>query len=183
MASGWVGFGVHVGAGPAVSEFYAGVPVPETTARRLTARSMSLVRHTDPDAFALAARPMFARSEASGSTLLARATAMKMSPEPGDADAYLATYDGGGAFGVALRRGETPLMLEESDSLAAAAFAHDIAGRWPELSGVVGALDACEAFARVWRERTGRLHWLRFHLRHHQLTEVSPVPGVAGGSR
>jgi len=144
---------------------------------------MPVVRHTDADAFVAAAQPMFARSEASAATLFARAAAIKANAEPRDADAYLASYAGDGAYGVALRRGDGPVMLEESDPAAAEAFAHDLAGDWPALPGVVGALAACEAFARAWRERTGRAHSLRFHLRHHQLTAVSPVPAASGAAR
>ncbi len=125
-----------------------------------------------------------ARSEATAAALIDRAGALKTNaPGAGDAAPYLATYAEGRACGVALRYGDGPMLVEESDPEAAAAFAADVTGDCPDLPGVVGALAACESFARVWRQRTGRGYALRFHLRHHVLTEVAPVPSASGAVR
>jgi predicted GNAT family acetyltransferase len=51
------------------------------------------------------------------------------------------------------------------------------------LQGVVGTLSACEAFARAWRELSGRRHTLRVHLRNHKLTRVEAVPRPCGVAR
>jgi predicted GNAT family acetyltransferase len=143
-----------------------------------------VIRHTDPDAFLLAAQPVLARSEAAAVAYTAWTRGLRANAPGGAGALYLATYAHDGSYGAAMRRPpEGPLVVEESDPAAAAAFAQDLAAEVPGLAGVVGALPACEAFARTWRECTGRVHALRFHLRHHRLTEVAPVPVAAGAPR
>jgi predicted GNAT family acetyltransferase len=143
-----------------------------------------VVRHTDTAAFLAAAQPVLARSEAAAAAFAAWTRGLSLRPPPGGAPCYLATYAHDGRFGAAMRRPpDGPLVFEDSDPDAAAAFATDLAADVPRLAGVVGALPACEAFARVWRERTGRAHALKFHLRHHRLTEVAPVPPAPGAAR
>jgi predicted GNAT family acetyltransferase len=53
----------------------------------------------------------------------------------------------------------------------------------PDLSGVVGSLAACEAYARAWRRATGRAHALRFHMRDYALTALVPPPPASGFAR
>jgi predicted GNAT family acetyltransferase len=96
---------------------------------------------------------------------------------------YLATFAHEGSFGAALRRPDGPLVFEDSDPAAAVAFATDLATQSPRLPGVVGSRRACEAFAQAWRERTGRVPALRFHLRHHMLTQVALAPVAPGKPR
>lgn len=142
-----------------------------------------VVRHSDPESFLAAAQPVLARSAASAAAFAAWTRGLSAQPAADGAAVYLATFADGGSFGAALRRPDGPLVFEDSDPAATAAFAEDLAPGSPRLPGVVGALRGCEAFARAWRERTGRVHALRFHLRHHMLTEVAAVPRVAGSSR
>jgi predicted GNAT family acetyltransferase len=142
-----------------------------------------VVHHTDPEAFLAAAQPVLARSAESAAAFAAWTRGLKANPPADGEPAYLATFAQGGSFGAALRRSDGPLAFEDSDPAAAVAFAADLAARSPRLQGVVGALPACEAFARAWRERTGRAHALRCHLRHHMLTELAAVPRAAGRPR
>ena len=140
---------------------------------------MRVIRHSDPDAFIAAAAPMAARGEASASPFAGWAHALKRTPALADERVYLATY---GDCGAAIQRDEGPLFIGQSDPLAAAAFAEDLAPDWPLLQGVVGALAACESFARYWKASTGRAHSLRAHMRQHALVavaEVLPAPGAA----
>jgi predicted GNAT family acetyltransferase len=51
------------------------------------------------------------------------------------------------------------------------------------LQGVVGRLQAVEAFAARWRELTGCTHRLRVRLRQHVLVAVNDVPAAAGFPR
>jgi predicted GNAT family acetyltransferase len=141
---------------------------------------MQVVRHTDPEAFIAAAAPMMARGEASASFFTAVAYRMKNSPLPADERVYLAAF---GDIGVAVRRDDGPVVIGQSDPRAAAAFARDLAPDWPELQGVVGALDASEAFARQWRDLTGRRHVLRIHMRQHALSAIAEVPSAPGAMR
>jgi len=142
-----------------------------------------VVHHADPAAFLAAAQPVLSRSAESAAAFVAWTRGLKADTAADGGPVYLATFAHGGSFGAALKRPDGPLVFEDSDPAAAVAFADDLAAQSPQLQGVVGALRGCEAFARAWRERTGRVHALRFHLRHHMLTEVAPVPPVPGTPR
>lgn len=143
---------------------------------------MFVDRHTDPDAFLAAAQPALVRSETAAAAFAAWAGALRANPAR-DGEIYLATYTHAGSHGAAMRRQDGPVVFENADPAAAAAFAHDLVADCPRLSGIVGALPACEAFARVWSEYTGRAHVLRFHLRHFMLTAVADLPRVPGVAR
>jgi GNAT superfamily N-acetyltransferase len=143
---------------------------------------MSVNRHTDPDAFLAAAQPALARSETAAAAFAAWVGALKASTAP-DGDVYLATYAHDRSVGAAMRRPDGPVVFENADPAAAAAFAHDLAADCPRLSGIVGTLPACESFAHAWSERTGRVHVLRFHMRHFMLTAVADVPAAIGAPR
>jgi predicted GNAT family acetyltransferase len=144
---------------------------------------MRVTRHTDPDAFLESAEPMEHRGEASASFFAISAHSLKRTPAPADERVYLATCHDGAARGVAVQRGEGPVVVGQSDPEAAAAFAADLAAEWPELHGVVGARAACEAFAQRWRDLTGRGHLVRVHLRQHALMAVTDVPAAVGSPR
>jgi predicted GNAT family acetyltransferase len=75
------------------------------------------------------------------------------------------------------------VLIGESDGVASAAFASDLAAEWPDLQGVMGAAPACDAFVRKWKELTGRECRLRVRLRQHALTSVSDVPQSPGAAR
>ena len=144
---------------------------------------MHVTRHSDLDAFLAAAAPMSARGEASASFFTGWAHAMKQTPPPAGERVYLATCSDGKSYGVAIQRDDGPVIIGESDAAAAMAFAVDLACDWPELKGVVGAKAGCDAFARKWRESTGRVHVLRVRLRQHMLTVVNHVPTAPGAPR
>jgi len=143
---------------------------------------MTVVRHSDPRAFLTAAAAMLARDEANASKLMTWAQGLVDHP-PTDEPVYLATYAADGAFGAAFLRGTYAVFIANSDPAAAGAFARDLAVEWPQLQGVAGAGDACEAFAHAWSDATARTHRLRFHLRNHILTEVAFVPAPGGVMR
>src|SRR4029434_10693783 len=119
---------------------------------------MRVVRHTDPDLFIAAAAPMGARGEASASSFQGSAYAMKQSPPPPDERVYLATF---AECGAAIQRDDGPLFMGQTEPAPAVSCAEDRAPDGPRRRGVVGARDACEAFARRWREITGRGHFIR----------------------
>jgi RimJ/RimL family protein N-acetyltransferase len=144
---------------------------------------MQVIRHSDPDTFLAAVRPMFDRGEASASLFAGWAHSMKRTPLPADERVYLATCVAGEQAGAAIQRDTGPVIVGHSDPGVAAAFADDLARDWPGLQGVMGALAGCSAFARRWRDLTGRGHALRAHLRQHALTAVADVPEPAGAVR
>lgn len=138
---------------------------------------MYVTRHTDPDTFIAAAAPLTARGEASASFFAGWAHSLKRVPPEPDERVYLATC---GERGAAMQRGDGPVIVGQSDPDAAAAFAADLAADWPALQGVMGSPAACAAFARVWREHTGRGHVERVRLRQHGLRKVADVPAAPG---
>ncbi len=142
---------------------------------------MSVIRHSDPDAFLAAAEPALTRRE-TAAAFAAWVGSLKTNPAR-NGEVYLATYIGPDGRGAAIRRSDGPLVFEDADPAAAVAFARDLVGECPRLSGVVGKLAACEAFVRMWSVETGRAHELRVHLRYFMLTHVAPVPPVAGAPR
>jgi RimJ/RimL family protein N-acetyltransferase len=141
-----------------------------------------LVRHADPDTFLAAARPVLDRDEAEAVHFVSRTRALAAHPPAGGTRVYLATV-GRPARGLAFLTGEGSVLLGFSDGAAAASVAEDLAVRFPALPGVVGGRDACDGFVARWRERTGREHALRFHLRHHALSSTRPVNRPAGSPR
>lgn len=144
---------------------------------------MPIVRHADPDDFLAASAPALAHNAAAASLFRAIALGVKRRPPAADERVYLATLHQGVVVAAAVQRADHGLMVEAAEPGLAALFADDIADEHPALQGVGGALAACEAFARRWRERTARAHVMRMHLRHHMLTEVAPVPGAPGAMR
>jgi len=144
---------------------------------------MRVIRHYDFDGFIDAVAPIAARGEASASFFIGSAHSMKRSPPRKGDRVYLATCSGAGVLGVALLRDEGPVLIGESDGVASAAFASDLAAEWPDLQGVMGAAPACDAFVRKWKELTGRECRLRVRLRQHALTTVSDVPQSPGAAR
>lgn len=144
---------------------------------------MHVVRHSDPDAFLAASAPMAARGQASASFFAGWAQAMKRIPPRAGERLYLATWSDGDAHGAAVQRDDGPVVIGASDVDGAVAFACDLADEQPELQGVVGGPDGCDAFARKWQELTGRAHRLRFRMRQHALTAVNDVPAATGVAR
>lgn len=141
--------------------------------------ALDVVRHREPLIFLAAARPAYAGDDATESLFASWAHALVRNPLPRGERLYLASCAEGGA----LQRGTGPVMIGHSSARAARALAADLATDWPQLLGVVGERRACLAFARGWRERTGRSSVLRLHLRQHRLTVVSPVPPPPGHPR
>ena len=144
---------------------------------------MRVIRHYDFDAFIAAVAPIAARGEASASFFIGSAHSMKRSPPRRGERVYLATCSDANAMGVAMLRDDGPVLIGQSDGAASAAFAADLAPDWPELRGVMGAAPGCDAFARKWKELTGRDCRLRVRLRQHVLTAVSDVPPSSGAAR
>lgn len=142
-------------------------------------RRSAVTRHDDPLAFLAAARPACARDPATESQYAAQAYVLVQHPPAAADRIHLATCAGG----AAVRRGDGPVLIGSSTPRAAVLLADDLADDWPQLQGVVGSVQGCIAFARRWRERTGRPHRLALRLRQHRLTAVRPVPAVPGRPR
>ena len=124
---------------------------------------------------------MAARGEASASPFAGWAHSMKRAPPAVDERDVSCDLTAIAASRSSATTGRCSWV--QSDPAAAAAFADDLVRDWPALQGVVGALAACEAFARRWKASTGRVHSLRAHLRQHSLSAVADVPAAPGAPR
>jgi predicted GNAT family acetyltransferase len=142
---------------------------------------LSVVRHTEPDAFLAAAGPLLARNAAMQAFVTSWTDGWRAA-QPADMPPYLATYADGAARGIALQR-EGPLLLLNSDPAAAQALAHDLASAGRAVAHVIGEAPACAAFAAAWRSRTGRRHRVAMTLRHHMLTQLADVAIAPGAMR
>lgn len=146
--------------------------------------AVRLTVHDDPAAFLAAAGRFLRAAEAENSIITTPVARMVAAPHSDDAGAYLATADdGAGVVAAAFKAGPGEALVTAGPDAALAVIAGDMAARGIELRGIVGPLASCEAFARRWRERTGRGHRLRFHLRHFALTVMPALPPVSGRMR
>jgi predicted GNAT family acetyltransferase len=142
---------------------------------------LRIVRHRSPRAFLQCALPVLARNRAGNSGFIAWASELDAKAA---AQASLMTVQGTyGVEGVALQRHPEFVVLGESSPRAADLVARVLAADGAKLTGVYGAFDACEAFACAWRERTGHVHALRFHLRAYTLGALAPVQSAPGHPR
>ncbi len=143
--------------------------------------ALRLVRHRNPRAFAKSAAPLFVRNPAAYSGMVA--SAQGMDGKAAAASSLLTVHGANGTEGVALRREQGVVAIGDSSAHAADLVARALAADGVQLAGVVGSLDACEAFARAWREATGNVHALRFHLRNYALGQLRDVRSAAGHAR
>ena len=144
---------------------------------------MPVVFHADPVEFADAARDVSSRSPCSESLVAIWCAGLVRHPPAPEVSVLLATAGSGGERALAMRLGPNQLLLEHSDPGAAREIAHALADDGHAIPGVDGGAAACEAFAEVWRERTGRIAVERVRLRHHVLEAVSPVRPAPGAAR
>lgn len=128
------------------------------------------------------ARPFLHIAEAENSVIAQPAARMATAPNEDDAGSYFASVSSeAGVMGAAFAGASGGVVITRAPDDAATLIANDLADRGRNLKSVVGPLPSCEAFARAWRQRTGRAHVLRVHLRHFELAGdpvVSPAPGI-----
>jgi predicted GNAT family acetyltransferase len=144
---------------------------------------MSIVRHSDPDAFLAASLPAVVANAPMTAIFHAFVAGVKCRPLAPGERLYLATWHDGGRSAAAMQRGEYGVFVGAHEPALVAHFADDLAGEHPSLQGVSGAREACEAFAGRWRTLTAHAAVIRAHLRHHVLTGVAPLPAAPGRMR
>ncbi len=143
---------------------------------------MSVVRHTDVEAFLAAAAPALARSEPTHALYTALAQSLR-TPAVAARPFYLATFAGAGRSGAAMQLDGGPLVVEDADPEAAVAFADDYARDHETLREFVGVPAACEAFANAWSAHTRQPATVAVRMRHHVLSAVAEVPPARGAMR
>ena len=147
----------------------------------IQAAALRVVRHRSPRAFLQSAMPLLARNHAGNSGFIAWVRELDAAAA---AQALLMTVQGAhGVEGLALQRHPEFVVLGDSSARAADVVARLLADQGAKLTGVFGAVQACEAFAFAWRERTRHVHALRFHLRAYALGALHAVHPVAGAAR
>lgn len=146
---------------------------------------MQLTVHDRPGSFHAETAAFLRAAEAEYSTIAIPVARMIEAPEPGDADAYLASVaDAGTVVAAAMKMQRAQgVLITAGPAAAHALIANDLHHRGVKPRSVVGPLGACEAFARAWRDATGEAHSLRFHLRHFELTAAPSAPPARGRMR
>jgi len=139
--------------------------------------------HDDPASFLADAGAFLRAAEAENSIIATPVARMIAAPDSDDAGAYLACAVDGGRVIAAALHSSGGVLVTSGPEAAFELFAADMAGRNRRPKSVVGPLASCEAFARVWRERTGFAHALRFQLRHFALTGAPAAPRASGNMR
>ena len=143
---------------------------------------LQLTVHDDAAHFMAIAGPFLRAAEAENSVIALPAARMATTPNEDDAGSYFASVSGAaGVVGAAFAGASGSVLITMAPDSAVALIANDLADRDINLKSLVGPLPPCEVFARTWRERTGRAHVLRVHLRHFELAGVpvvSEAPGV-----
>ena len=140
--------------------------------------------HADPASFLRVAAAFLQVTEAENSIMVAAVARMIAAPDPDDADAYFAcAIERDAVAAAALHVADGALLVTGGPARAIESIAADLAARKRFPKRLVGPLSSCDAFARVWRERTGIEHSLRFRLRHFALTDMPAAPSMTGTMR
>jgi uncharacterized protein len=146
--------------------------------------ALRLTVHDDAARFIAAAGAFLRVAEAENSVIAMGAARMVAAPNDDDAGCYLATVsDETGVVAAASLGAPGSVLLTAAPESAIALVANDLADRARIPRSLIGPLSQCEAFARTWRERTGMVHVLRFHLRHFELAGAPMVFAAPGGLR
>ena len=139
-----------------------------------------VVHHAHPDPFLDAAEPLLARNAAVRAFVTSWASTWRADPHARPSIAV--TYGRDAAHGLALQR-EGPLVIENSDPVAAAAIADELATRGVRLAHVIGEEAGCAAFAAAWQRHVACAAATGMRMRHHMLTTLQPFAGAAGAMR
>jgi GNAT superfamily N-acetyltransferase len=139
--------------------------------------------HDDPMSFLADAGAFLRAAEAENSIIATPVAGMIAAPDADEAGAYLGCAVDRGRVIAAALHSSGGVLVTGGPEAAFELFAADMAGRNRRPRSVVGPLASCEAFARVWRERTGYAYALRFQLRHFALTDAPAAPRASGTMR
>jgi predicted GNAT family acetyltransferase len=151
---------------------------------RTHSKFVQLRIHANPASFLRAAAAFLRVTEAENSVMVTAVTRMIAAPDPDDTDTYFACAMVRGAVAAAaLHVPDGALLVTGGPARAIESIAADLAARKRFPKRLVGPLSSCDAFAQVWRERTGVEHSLRFRLRHFALTDMPAAPSTAGTMR
>jgi uncharacterized protein len=143
--------------------------------------ALELTVYEDARQFAAEADAFLNAEEAANSMIAVPAARMASKPNDDDIGSYMALVrDGVTVVAAAFHGASGGILLTAAPVEAVALFAVDLAARGRRPKGVVGPLNACEAFAGVWREHTQQVHALRYHLRHFELRSAPARAASAG---
>lgn len=141
---------------------------------------MTVRRYDDPEAFLACIAARLAVNQAKLAMFRSWIAAIHRNPRA--ARYYLAVYEGLESAGEAFQNADGAVVVGD-DVEAARAFAIDLAGDYPQLRGVVGPMEASEAFASEWTAQTGRIRRFRFRMRNHVLDALVMPRRPAGFMR
>jgi len=145
---------------------------------------LELEAYDDPRRFLDRAAAFLRAAEVENSMIVLPAERMVSAPQDDDAGCYWATVSANDAVvNAAFHSPVGGVLITSGPDAACALVAADMAARERAPNSIVGPLTSCEAFARAWREHTGQVHELRFHLRHFELTQPPPTFAARGCAR
>jgi uncharacterized protein len=145
--------------------------------------AMELRRFDAVGDFLSVAEPFLVEREAEHNLMLGVASSLTEAPEAYDGPPYLAVViDGDGVVAAAIRTPPFRLVLSEIDDSQAIKFlAADTLT--DELPGVLGPVEHVRAFVGARTALGGPHGTLEMSERIYRLTEVQPIPSVAGNAR
>ena len=136
----------------------------------------------DPIAFLERAHSLLLADEARHNLILGIAATLRDSPAVYPERRLWVIHDSGTPLAAALRTPPFNLALARPRREAAlAALVEALATE--ELPGVTGALPEADAFAELWRTRTGRRPRVRMRQRIYRANAIAPPMGVPGAAR
>lgn len=148
----------------------------------MTRAALTLERHRDAETFLQAAEAWLLAAEAENNLMLGIALGARGRAVDGPLPPYWATVRSNAqVVGCACRTPPYRLVLSRLPSEAIDALADDVAAMYGTLNGVHGPTHQAEAFASAWTARRGCSSSVKFRMRAHALTRVTPLPHVAPG--
>ncbi len=143
-----------------------------------------VVRHAEARSFLGIALPLLERETEAYGGLVAWARALQKKPGVrATGGMFWTVQEGDVAIAFGIQREHGPLVIGDGEPQALVLLAAAIARREAGLPGVLGSRAACEAFAHAWREHTGNVPRLRFHLRNYALAAPPHAVAVPGSAR
>ncbi|MEO3759452.1 GNAT family N-acetyltransferase [Mycobacterium sp. B14F4] len=135
--------------------------------------------HRSVDEFRAVAEPVYRRDPVAHTIEL---TLLRAGTLPGDS-LLLTLWHDGTIFGAALQTPPYPLAGNMIPIDTVELVAAEVAEARPDLAGIRADRDTAHAFARAWRDLTGRHGVVELEERLYRLAELHPPTGVAGATR
>jgi ribosomal protein S18 acetylase RimI-like enzyme len=144
--------------------------------------TLTLCRHTTPEAFLDRVGPLLLQREAENNLVFGIVGVLRDHPDYYSAPPYLASVEHGETpVACAIRTPPFGMILTRMPQDGLDLVAGDIEREYGEIPGVVAPAPTAEAFADVWSRRTGTEARVKMRQRIYQLDRVRPPEPPASG--